>query len=164
MPSAWRRDLWSRLEATSLMVTQHTLEQYLQQEALDTPLVSRQQAFNQAWRTLMDGIVDYIQAHYLCARRRDSEFWQTASQTPPGPLLSELLTVWRAGGDLDAFLHQHDSKLAYFRPSWYALLAGLDDRNPQLVMPYQPPAADLRAAASAFSQRLMQQFFTAKAG
>lgn len=152
------------LEATSLMVTQHTLEQYLQQEALDTPRVSRQQAFNQAWRTLMDGIVDYIQAHYLCARRRDSEFWQTASQTPPGPLLSELLTVWRAGGDLDAFLHQHDSKLAYFRPSWYALLAGLDDRNPQLVMPYQPPAADLRAAASAFSQRLMQQFFTAKAG
>ncbi|MBT1446240.1 FAD-dependent oxidoreductase [Shewanella sp. JM162201] len=147
------------LEATSLMVTQFTLEQFLQR--VDRPEDDLQAGFNRQWRTLMHGIVDYIQAHYLCARRRDSQFWREASATAASALLQQLLDTWRSGGDIDALMHANDNQLAYFRPSWYALLAGLDDRDTGLNMAFQgPEEAMLRAAADSRWQLLQRHFLT----
>jgi hypothetical protein len=76
--------------------------------------------------------------------------------------LTQLLQAWYQGEDFDLLLYQYDQQLAYFRPSWYALLAGMDYRDPKLKRPFEPISADITAQAIGYCQTLVEQYFQPK--
>lgn len=128
------------LEATSIMMTQFTLERFMSlferyQLNKQAETLSRQ-TLNQAVMQLVLGIKDYIQAHYV-TNQRSEPYWMAARKVAMSQRLTQLLKAWYQGEDFDLLLYQYDQQLAYFRPSWYALLAGMDYRNPTHLSRFQ---------------------------
>lgn len=153
------------LEATSIMVTQFTLEKFMSlferyQLNKQAETLSRQ-TLNQAVMQLVLGIKDYIQAHYVTSQRSEP-YWLAARKVTISQRLTQLLQAWYQGEDFDLLLYQYDRQLAYFRPSWYALLAGMDYRDPKLKRPFEPISAEITAQAIRYSQTLVEQYFQPK--
>jgi len=151
------------LEATALMITQWTIEKFihLMQES-DKPEETKKDELNNGVKRLILGVKDYIQAHYSTSKRSDSAYWQkVTSLSPCSNRLSNLLNTWQTGQDIDYFLNQHEQELAYFRPSWYALLAGMDYRDEQLNMSHDKLDDDFLIQAQSFSESLALKYFNA---
>ncbi|MCS6235907.1 tryptophan 7-halogenase [Shewanella baltica] len=153
------------LEATSIMMTQFTLERFMSlferyQLNKQAETLSRQ-TLNQAVMQLVLGIKDYIQAHYVTSQRSEA-YWVAARKVAISQRLTQLLKAWYQGEDFDLLLYQYDQQLAYFRPSWYALLAGMDYRDPKLKRPFEPISADITAQAISYCQTLVEQYFQPK--
>lgn len=153
------------LEATSIMMTQFTLEKFMSlferyQLNKQAETLSRQ-TLNQAVMQLVLGIKDYIQAHYVTSQRSEP-YWLAARKVTISQRLTQLLQAWYQGEDFDLLLYQYDQQLAYFRPSWYALLAGMDYRDPKLKRPFEPISAESTAQAIRYSQTLVEQYFQPK--
>ncbi|WP_283629673.1 tryptophan halogenase family protein [Shewanella baltica] len=153
------------LEATSIIMTQFTLEKFMSlferyQLNKQAETLSRQ-TLNQAVMQLVLGIKDYIQAHYVTSQRSEA-YWVAARKVAISQRLTQLLQAWYQGEDFDLLLYQYDQQLAYFRPSWYALLAGMDYRDPKLKRPFEPISADITAQAISYCQTLVEQYFQPK--
>lgn len=153
------------LEATSIMMTQFTLERFMSlferyQLNKQAETLSRQ-TLNQAVMQLVLGIKDYIQAHYVTSQRSEA-YWVAARKVAISQRLTQLLQAWYQGEDFDLLLYQYDQQLAYFRPSWYALLAGMDYRDPKLKRPFEPISAEITAQAISYCQTLVEQYFQPK--
>ncbi|EGM70562.1 tryptophan halogenase family protein [Shewanella sp. HN-41] len=151
------------LEATSIMVTQFTLERFMAlferyQLNKQAETLSRQ-TLNQSVMQLVLGVKDYIQAHYVTSKRSDSNYWQDARNVVISLRLKQLLQAWHRGEDFDFQLYKYDQQLAYFRPSWYSLLAGMDFRDPQLKLPFKPISAEITAQAKSYCAAIVNHYF-----
>lgn len=150
------------LEATSIMMTQFTLERFMalfeRYQLNKQAAVLSRQTLNQAVMQLVLGVKDYIQAHYVTSQRSEP-YWIAARKVVLSKRLVQLLRAWYRGEDFDLLLYQYDQELAYFRPSWYALLAGMDYRDPKLKRPFEPISAEITAQAIRYCQTLVEQYF-----
>ncbi len=126
------------LEATALMVIQHTVERFIQDYEQNQLInnIDKQQKFNHYINNLFDKIKDYIVAHYKLNSRHDSLYWiDNRENTNISDTLASLLATWdQTEGDFEAALKEHQSELVYFSPSWYCLLAG-KGRFPEQLSP-----------------------------
>lgn len=151
MQSAWQKNVMAiglaqsfiePLEATSLMVTQHSIKLFSQ--AL-IKLQNNEQSLkvaqdvNQQLHELVYGIKDYVVAHYATSLRTDTEYWLSAKQLPySSHPLKPLLQAWLNGDDFDAYLSKYSQQQVYFRPSWYCLLGGMDYKSSQCQQVFEP--------------------------
>ncbi len=150
------------LEATALMITQWGIEAFI--NTLSKPqanLKQIRQEYNQGLTQLVLGVKEYIHAHYVTSRRADSSYWrQVTSEECVAPRLAEILACWRKGEDFDALLFRYDKQLAYFSPSWYALLAGMDYRDNAFKMAHKPLDTALILQAKQHCEQIATDYFT----
>ena len=115
------------LEATALMLTQLTLDQFIASiEGNASSLNKQRRDFNQQLNTMFDGVRDYIVAHYQLSQRTDTEYWRDNQFNTPEPeILQAIKQAWLQGGDVEKVLSEYASRLVYLRPSWYCIFAGM---------------------------------------
>ncbi len=112
------------LEATALMLTQYTVSHFIQETNSNS---LKYQSFNDEINRMFDGVRDYIVAHYKLNNRSDSEYWRANRNNANTPqVLKEILDAWKSGKDVEHVLTEHRSDLVYLRPSWYAILSGMN--------------------------------------
>ncbi len=111
------------LEATALHLVLGTVEQFIAHVDRDGVTDRARAAFNDTINARIDGVRDYIVAHYKLTTRSDSEFWRAnaANMALPDRLL-EVLDVWFRRGDLATVLR--GSGAHFGEVSWHCLLAG----------------------------------------
>ena len=128
------------LEATALMLMQHTVESFINDYQLmlkdNTSLKVQQTSYNTNLNQVFDSIKDYIVAHYKLNTRTDSQYWcDNRNNNNHSPRLAALLKSWdQADGDFEAELTRHNAELTYLAPSWYCLFAG-KGRFPEMLTP-----------------------------
>jgi len=151
------------LEATALMITQWTIEKFIKlMQEQNKPYENKQTELNDELTRLILGVKDYVQAHYLTSKRNDTAYWQDITSIEPcSHRLSSLLNTWKMGDDFDYFLYQNEKEMAYFRPSWYALLAGMDYRDNTLKIPHDKLTDDFIHQAQSFSEEMTLKYFNA---
>ncbi len=114
------------LEATALMLTQLTVDKFIEsfnQNSVQNKVCDQ---YNQTMNNAFDGIRDYIVAHYQLSNREDSAYWKDNKHNQNRPnVLSDILDAWESGQDVEKALNTHQSKLMYLRPSWYCILSGM---------------------------------------
>lgn len=115
------------LEATALFVVQQTASVFANEFRKYSFGDGHREKFNKQINNLLDGIKDYITAHYITNSRHDTDYWQDASaiQSEVSSNLRTLLQAWTNGGDVAALLQQTGMTSAYSQVSWYCLLAGM---------------------------------------
>ncbi|WP_076416079.1 tryptophan halogenase family protein [Shewanella sp. UCD-KL12] len=149
------------LEATALMVTQWGIESFI--KALDKDQADIEEVknkYNQQMTQLVLGVKEYIHGHYVTSQRRDTAYWQqVSSEQYLAPRLAKILSCWRKGEDFDALLYQLDAELAYFSPSWYALLAGMDYRDSELKLAHEPLDNQLVLQAKLHCENVAKAYF-----
>ncbi|UTF59866.1 tryptophan halogenase family protein [Gilvimarinus sp. DA14] len=113
------------LEAPMLRIIQFTCKRFIDLYQRLGASTQARQAFDKAVNGLIDGNIDYLQAHYLVSARTDTAYWRAArANTHISPLLRRLLQAWRGRGSFDAVLGEFAEELVYHKTSWYCLLAG----------------------------------------
>jgi len=152
------------LEATSLMVTQQSIlwlsKAISKIQTSPTQTEKLRLHTNQQLHYLVNGIKDYICAHYATSKRRDSAYWRAVTQTTEIPTrLEPLLAAWRNGDDFDAYLYHQYPESVYSRPSWYSLLAGMDYRDSALNAPTESAQQEIDLAAHAYLESLCSKHF-----
>ncbi|QYE37089.1 tryptophan 7-halogenase (plasmid) [Polymorphobacter sp. PAMC 29334] len=113
------------LEATALHLVQSTVEQFIAtwEAAGFTP--AGRAAFNTRIARRIEGIRDYIVAHYRMARRDDTAFWRAnAANDALSDDLKAVITRWFTGGDVAAEVASREIGGYYAPMSWECLLAG----------------------------------------
>ncbi|MBV8972840.1 MAG: tryptophan 7-halogenase [Sphingomonadaceae bacterium] len=113
------------LEATALHLVQTTVEAFIAawQDAGFTP--AGRDAFNARIARRIEGIRDYIVAHYRMASRDDTDFWRAnAASDELSDDLKALMTRWFTGGDVAAEIAARDLGGFYAPMSWEVLFAG----------------------------------------
>jgi 2-polyprenyl-6-methoxyphenol hydroxylase-like FAD-dependent oxidoreductase len=150
------------LEATALMMTQCTIERFIQLMSHDHDVtVDKKEKLNTGLSRLILGVKDYIVAHYVTSKRQDSNYWQEISTVNSSSInLNSLLDSWKSGKDFDASLYNIEQEMAYFRPSWYVLLAGMDYRNEELSIPHDGVTQALIEQAQQHSLQQAQRYFS----
>jgi hypothetical protein len=115
------------LEATALMITQLTIEQFIESyEIKNVKCNTAIDQFNKRINTVFDGVREYIVAHYQLSKRQDTDYWKDNQFNQHSPkVYTEILKAWESGGDVESTLNQYKSELVYLRPSWYCILAGM---------------------------------------
>ena len=110
------------LEATALMLVQFTLEHFVRMYP-----GGQQDKCNADLNRMIEGIRDYIVAHYVLNNRTDTEYWRACRDDAEiSDNLAELLSAWdEPQSDFDAALHAQGARQVYLRPSWYCILAGM---------------------------------------
>ncbi|MFT6528519.1 MAG: hypothetical protein ACJAZB_000151 [Psychrosphaera sp.] len=112
------------LEATALMLVQYTIEQYI--STVDQPNENdKYTVFNNKVNNMMEGIRDYIVAHYVLNSRNDTDYWRDCRNAKKSETLTELLAAWNGDGNFEDMLDRLDNYLVYLRPSWYVILMGM---------------------------------------
>lgn len=124
------------LEATALMLVQYTLEQYI--SAIDDNTEQdKLVVFNEKVNHMMEGIRDYIVAHYVLNSRTDTQYWRDCRNAKKSENLTKLLVAWNSENTFEDTLDKLDNYLVYLRPSWYVILMGLghfpEPKNPSSV-------------------------------
>lgn len=133
------------LEATALMLTQFTIMHFIAQFEAGQFTAKLQATYNQRINQLFEGVRDYVVAHYYLNTREDTDYWRICrTRLPISDRLASFIEAWDKGLDFEAALHQHKTALAYFRPSWYCLFAGMG-RFPQSL---RPPSKDERIVSA----------------
>ncbi|VUD59795.1 Flavin-dependent tryptophan halogenase RebH [Thalassocella blandensis] len=114
------------LEATALMLTQFTIEKFIENYSSEEIEVNvRRENFNSKVNMLIEGVRDYVQAHYLLNSRSDTEYWKACREDAKiSSRLESIVAAWDVG-ELDLALESLTGKLAYLRPSWYVMLSGM---------------------------------------
>lgn len=115
------------LEATALMLVQFTLERFIAFYDGTRPLMhNTQTSYNAHVNDFIESIRDYIVTHYKCNDRSDTDYWRACREDAQiSSRLRSFLDAWTQGADFDAKLAQAKHQLAYLRPSWYVILAGM---------------------------------------
>ena len=149
------------IEATALMVTQYTIEQFINLLKDNSQSYKQKQAqLNQNLDTLISGIKDYVVAHYATSQRQDSDYWKEASNLKSAPrFVREIINHWQKGLDIDAFMTQNQALLAYHRPSWYCLLAGMDVMCEEGAKASEPAPKQIDLAAQHYLSELVEKHF-----
>jgi len=150
------------LEATALMVTQCAIERFIALMSQEQQVIGEKRAkFNSELSRLLLGVKDYIVAHYVTSKREDSAYWQEINKLKSGSTnLNSLIDSWRSGLDFDAALYEIEKDMAYFRPSWYVLFAGMDYRNDQLSIPHDKVTEQLFKQAQQHSHQQALHYFS----
>jgi hypothetical protein len=127
------------LEATALHVVQTTIESWVKTYADGGFTPRHRDAFNASIAARLEGIRDYIVAHYRLAQRSDTPYWRDATgHDRLSDSLKSIMTCWFTGGDLPAEIARQDIARYYAPLSWGCLLAGYGVFPPKLA-----PAAPL---------------------
>lgn len=115
------------LEATTLMLIQYTVENFIARYDPCKPILDNaQEGYNDNINQLIDGIRDYIVAHYKLNTRTDTTYWKECREDAViSDTLAAILHAWDNGLDVDQELSQRRHKLSYLRPSWYVILSGM---------------------------------------
>ncbi|MEP7705748.1 tryptophan halogenase family protein [Paraglaciecola sp. 25GB23A] len=147
------------LEATALMLTQLSIEQFIQcHEGQSDNEIKQQADFNREINRVFDGVRDYIVAHYKLNSRIDSDYWRenAANKNVPASL-ANIVDAWDKGLDVEQVLNQEKQQLVYLRPSWYCILAGMGRFPTQLQSTKK--AAPVTQATE-YCQKVATQYFT----
>jgi tryptophan 6-halogenase len=108
------------LEATALHIVQATVEGFI--KAFGT---GDRTHFNRMIGARIDGIRDYIVAHYKMNQRSSSDYWRdNAANQLLSDSLKGVMTSWYTGGDLVAEINAQDIGKYYAPLSWHCLLGG----------------------------------------
>ncbi len=144
------------LEATALMLTQLTVERFIEACQDPAPLNESQQGFNRQLNQVFDGIRDYIVAHYKLNTRTDSDYWLANANNPQSPeTLQKIFSAWDGGKDVEQVLSENRHSLVYLRPSWYCILAGMGRFPTQLAPTHHAAPVE---QARRYCQQVAQQF------
>ncbi|WP_298090368.1 tryptophan halogenase family protein [uncultured Sphingomonas sp.] len=113
------------LEATALHLVLNTVEQFVGHFTRGDNTAQHRDAFNATITARIEGVRDYIVAHYKLNTRTDSDYWRAnAANMALSDPLRHLLDVWFRRGDLGEEL-QRQGQLSHFGSlSWHCLLAG----------------------------------------
>ncbi len=113
------------LEATALHLVQTTVETFITAWEAGGFGPARRRSFNDRIARRIEGIRDYIVAHYRMAQRDDTPFWRAnAANEALSDDLKALMTRWFTGGDLAAEIAARDLGGFYAPLSWECLFAG----------------------------------------
>ena len=150
------------LEATALMVTQYSIELFIQLMSQEQSNIEAKKGnLNSELSRLLLGIKDYIVAHYLTSKRQDSRYWQDISAiNSTSQQLNYLMKTWMSGKDFDAALHQIEQHMAYARPSWYVLFSGMDYRDEDLTLAHDSVTSTLLKQAQQHSNQQAKHYFS----
>ena len=113
------------LEATALHIVQATVEGFI--DAFENGGMTNQFAdeLNSSLARRIEGVRDYIVAHYRMNQRHDSAYWRdNASNDALSDNLKALMTAWFSGADLAAEIHRLGISRYYSALSWHCLFAG----------------------------------------
>ncbi|MFN3620906.1 tryptophan halogenase family protein [Sphingorhabdus sp.] len=113
------------LEATALHIVQATVEGFF--DAFEKGGGTNRYAddLNFALADRIEGIRDYIVAHYRMNQRTDSAYWRdNARNDALSDNLKGLMTAWFKGEDLTAEVHRLGIARYYSSLSWHCLFAG----------------------------------------
>ena len=138
------------LEATALHVVQATVEGFMRafEDGGFTP--AHRDAFNGDITRRIEGIRDYLVAHYRLNRRTDTDYWRdNAGHDRLSDSLKALMTCWFTGGDLVEEIERQGIADIYSPASWTCLFAGYG---------LFPDAARLRPAADAVDLPQLDDF------
>lgn len=126
------------LEATALHVVLATVGGFI--DAAEQPdRDAASAAFNADIARRIEGIRDYIVAHYRAARRSDTDYWRDATRhNHLSDSLKGLFTAWFTGADLIAEIDRQDIARYYAPVSWHCLFGGYGNYPAKLTTP--PPA------------------------
>ena len=128
------------LEATALHLVQTTVERFIDAWGGGGFTPGGRDAFNAGIARRIEGIRDYIVAHYRLNRRDDTAFWRdNAANQALSDDLKAIMTRWFTGDDVVAEIARRDLGSFYTPMSWECLLAGYGTF---------PPPARLRPAAA----------------
>jgi 2-polyprenyl-6-methoxyphenol hydroxylase-like FAD-dependent oxidoreductase len=110
------------LEATAIHLVLNTVELFIRH--YDTTTRARD-TVNAAITARIEGVRDYIVAHYKLTTRTDTEYWRAnaANMALSDPLL-HLLDCWFRKGDLGEELARQGQQSHFGNLSWHCLLAG----------------------------------------
>ncbi|XOV81078.1 MAG: tryptophan halogenase family protein [Aestuariibacter sp.] len=114
------------LEAPMLNIMQHSIDMLV--ATLQNPRVTEKHKheFNLAVNSLIDGTMDYIQAHYVTNCRSDTQYWQDVRlNTRQSAPLKAILQDWQNNRNIDSALRKYAHTQPYFKTSWLCLLAGM---------------------------------------
>ena len=113
------------LEATALHIVQATVEGFI--EAFEKGGATNRYAdeLNFSLAERIEGIRDYIVAHYRMNQRHDSAYWRdNACNDALSGNLKALMSAWFTGADLTAEIHRLGIGRCYSALSWHCLFAG----------------------------------------
>ncbi|GBL04548.1 tryptophan halogenase family protein [Glaciecola sp. KUL10] len=146
------------LEATALMLTQLTVDQFIQQfDNAAQPLDNKRNTFNKQLNTTFDGVRDYIAAHYQLSKRDDTQYWRDNQFNKATPaIFAELKQAWLSRQDFEQSLSKHAQGLVYLRPSWYCIFAGMG-AFPENLKPVNNIAPVEQALN--YAQKIAQSYF-----
>ncbi len=115
------------LEATSLDIVQDSILNFM--AAYETGGFTNQNrnAYNARTSLRIEGVRDYIVAHYVMSKRTDSNYWlDNTSHKNWSPMLLELYERWMNKGDVKALLNHHEIGNYFPEVSWQCLFSGYD--------------------------------------
>ena len=113
------------LEATALHLVLGTVEQFIRHYREGDCTDRHRAAFNTVAAERMDGVRDYIVAHYKLNTRTDTDYWRVnaANEALSDPLL-HILDRWFRRGDVAEELARQGQRSHFGTLSWHCLLAG----------------------------------------
>lgn len=117
--------------------------------------------FNREIEAMFDDTRDFLQAHFYCSPRVDTEFWRANKELELSPAIEEKMAMYKAGLPVNAPVTDEGSYYgnfeAEFRNFWtngsyYCIFAGLDwlPESPLPAIAYKPES--VRAAEPVFAE------------
>ena len=132
------------LEATALLFVQcaaASLVDVLERGDLGE---AAQAAFNDPLNARMDGLRDYVAAHYKSNTRTDTDYWRAnAANDALSEPLQRLLRTWLSGQPIAPGIENGSFGAGCDTLSWYCLLAGVGLFPPLRQASASPAGADL---------------------
>ncbi|RST32087.1 tryptophan 7-halogenase [Sphingomonas ginkgonis] len=145
------------LEATALHVVLATVEDFIAAFEQEGATDRTRADFNRGCASRIEGIRDYIVAHYRAAPRGDTRYWQEATgHDQLSDSLKALFTCWFTGRDMVEEIDRQGIAAYYPAISWHCLFGGYGN-FPSVLSPVPD---NVRAADMA----RVEHFLTACAG
>ena len=113
------------LEATALHIVQSSIMGFIEayEPSLADPNVAAR--FNSEIGDRIEGIRDYIVAHYRMNQRQDTQYWRdNAANQNLSDALKAVMTCWFTGGELEREIERMGLDRYYSALSWHCLFAG----------------------------------------
>lgn len=120
------------LEATALHIVQATVEGFIEAFEKGGATSQYEDELNYSLAERIEGIRDYIVAHYRMNQRHDSAYWHdNARNDALSDNLKALMTAWFTGADLTAEINRLGIGRYYSALSWHCLFAGYGTFPPE---------------------------------
>ncbi len=142
------------LEATALHIVIATALEFIRAFEAGGFTNQHQRRFNTSIAERIDGIRDYITAHYRLSQRSDTDYWrENAANQNLSDSLKSMMTAWFTHQDIAGANQQAYPLQPYSAASWHCLMAGYGTFPAPEKM--QPPPENLRAADLAEVDRIL---------
>ncbi|MDP1027335.1 tryptophan 7-halogenase [Sphingomonas sp. KR1UV-12] len=113
------------LEATALHLVLNTVELFVRHYEQGEFSARHRDAFNATISARIEGVRDYIVAHYKLNTRTDTDYWRAnAANMALSEPLRRVLDLWFRRGDLAEELRRRSDQTQFGNVSWHCLLAG----------------------------------------